>query len=173
MQRSTLSAVTSVFHSAREYLSPLLQESKFREHGVLTPEEFVAAGDYLCYKCPTWAWSAGDAKLKKDYLPDEKQYLVTRNVPCISRVKDLEYNESEETDQDDFLITHPNHENQSVADIDDAEKTKPAPVNDIPDIDDIPDLDEDMEGFGTVEHDDPAALEKDSEDKILRTRFVV
>lgn len=24
--------------------------------GVLTPEEFVAAGDQLVFRCPTWTW---------------------------------------------------------------------------------------------------------------------
>ena len=31
-----------------------LKDSKFLEKGVLTPEEFVLAGDHLCAKCGTW-----------------------------------------------------------------------------------------------------------------------
>ena len=31
-----------------------LKESKFLEKGVLTPEEFVVAGDNLTHKCSTW-----------------------------------------------------------------------------------------------------------------------
>jgi ubiquitin-like-conjugating enzyme ATG3 len=31
-----------------------LKDSAFLEKGVLTPEEFVAAGDHLCHKCNTW-----------------------------------------------------------------------------------------------------------------------
>ena len=30
------------------------KDSKFLEKGVLTPEEFVAAGDHLTHKCNTW-----------------------------------------------------------------------------------------------------------------------
>ena len=30
------------------------------QKGVLTPEEFVAAGDLLVDKCPSWSWEAGD-----------------------------------------------------------------------------------------------------------------
>ena len=83
--------ITSLFHSVREYWTPVLTDSKFRETGVVTPEEFAAAGDYLVFKCPTWHWESGDAAKIKDYLPKEKQYLVTRNVPCLMRVNQFEY----------------------------------------------------------------------------------
>jgi len=68
-----------------EYFTPLLKDSKFHETGVLTPEEFVAAGDHLAHHCPSWRWATGDAAAAKDYLPKEKQFLVTRNVPCYKR----------------------------------------------------------------------------------------
>jgi len=75
---------------AREWATPTLKESAFLERGVLTPEEFVKAGDELVYKCPTWSWESGDSKKIKNYLPADKQYLVTRNVPCQTRVSTLE-----------------------------------------------------------------------------------
>jgi hypothetical protein len=46
----------SLFHGVREYLTPVLTESSFESKGLLTPEEFVKAGDLLVYKCPTWRW---------------------------------------------------------------------------------------------------------------------
>ncbi len=33
-----------------------MQESKFKESGMITAEEFVVAGDHLVYHCPTWSW---------------------------------------------------------------------------------------------------------------------
>lgn len=89
----------------------VLKDSKFLEKGVLTPEEFVLAGDQLTYKCPTWrydlstsnviSWEGGLDKLKNKNLPENKQFLVsiqlvsyheqiTRNVPCSKRIKDLQ-----------------------------------------------------------------------------------
>ncbi|RLN87576.1 hypothetical protein BBJ28_00005875 [Nothophytophthora sp. Chile5] len=47
----------SLFHGVREYLTPVLTASSFEDKGLLTPEEFVKAGDLLVYKCPTWRWS--------------------------------------------------------------------------------------------------------------------
>ncbi|KAK1931802.1 Autophagy-related protein 3 [Phytophthora citrophthora] len=82
----------SLFHGVREYLTPVLTESSFEEKGLLTPEEFVKAGDLLVYKCPTWRWESGEPSLRRPYLPENKQFLVTRNVPCRRRVTSLEQN---------------------------------------------------------------------------------
>jgi len=67
-----------------------LKESKFLEKGLLTPEEFLLAGDTMVGKCPTWEWaSAADGKVD-DKMPADKQYLVTKKVPCPNRIKDIE-----------------------------------------------------------------------------------
>ncbi|KAJ3100164.1 E2-like enzyme [Phlyctochytrium planicorne] len=122
----------ALFHSFREYLNPLLKNSKFRETGVLTPEEFVAAGDFLVYKCPTWQWAGGQPSKRRDYLPEDKQYLITRNVPCLKRVKALEYNAAEEDAEEElgdgeggWVATHKNRKETDagvIGDIDEMDE---------------------------------------------------
>ncbi|EFN54110.1 hypothetical protein CHLNCDRAFT_36301 [Chlorella variabilis] len=87
----------STYKSAAEAVLPARSQSAFKEKGVLTPEEFVAAGDYLVHTCPTWSWEAGDAKKARPFLPPTKQFLITRNVPCLRRAAAVEeYGEKEE-----------------------------------------------------------------------------
>ncbi|ESW97715.1 hypothetical protein KL918_003093 [Ogataea parapolymorpha] len=85
----------STFSSLREYLTPISHKSTFTDTGEITPEEFVAAGDYLVYKFPTWQWSPAPESKKRDFLPNDKQFLVTRHVPSYVRAADYEHTEKE------------------------------------------------------------------------------
>ena len=83
----------NLLHSAldkvRDRYAPISRTSTFRSTGQITPEEFVAAGDYLVYKFPSWSWSdASSAARRVNYLPEGKQFLVTRGVPCHRRLDD-------------------------------------------------------------------------------------
>eukprot|EP00300_Choanocystis_sp_HF-7_P027993 c33330_g1_i1.p1 GENE.c33330_g1_i1~~c33330_g1_i1.p1 ORF type:complete len:347 (+),score=81.39 c33330_g1_i1:52-1092(+) len=115
--------MTQFFNGVREYLTPVLRESRFDTEGVLTPEEFVQAGDLLVYTCPTWKWESGERELQKSYLPPHKQYLVTRNVPCEQRASALHTGLNSEltlmldengSNEDAWVDTHVQGEDQSV-----------------------------------------------------------
>lgn len=88
--------------------------SAFKEKGVLSVDEFVTAGDNLISKCPTWQWEAGEPSKRKSYLPQNKQYLITRNVPCLRRAASVaeEYEAAggevliDDEDNDGWLATH-------------------------------------------------------------------
>lgn len=80
--RSTLDAV-------RDKYAPVSHTSTFRSTGQITPEEFLIAGDFLVYKFPTWSWSDASHPSKRvSYLPENKQFLVTRGVPCHRRLNE-------------------------------------------------------------------------------------
>lgn len=112
---------------------------------------------------------------------------MTRNVPCLSRVAQLQDvnlpDDVDEKDVDDgFLLagqSSQSNQNQQIQDLDQAtEKLKNTNIQEpkegeILDLDEIPDLDDDLEGFGTVEQPfDPATLVVSADqDNILRTRY--
>nr|CAG4634964.1 EOG090X0AKX [Alona affinis] len=110
--QNVINTVKGTALGVAEYLTPVLKDSKFKETGVLTPEEFVKAGDHLVHHCPTWQWSSGDESKIKPYLPKDKQFLLTRNVPCYKRCKQMEYTDQEKiVNPDDgeggWVDTHP------------------------------------------------------------------
>lgn len=186
---SLLSSAASTFRNLREQLAPIPKTSAFSEKGTLTPEEFVAAGDLLVAKCPTWQWAAGEKDKKKDYLPMEKQYLITKSVPSLRRAAELETEAGERVvsgegddangaEEEQWVETHVGHaaKERVVTEIEDIVE-EPAKKDsnteqERPADDEIPDIDEEdllAADSGVVEVADPAAL-KQGEDNIVRTR---
>jgi len=168
-------------------LSSPLSVSKFLEEGVLTPDEFVKAGDLLVYKCPTWTWEAGESSKAVSYLPKDKQFLRTRNVPCLMRVTALEKSAYEAKDQEididgdeGWVETHLGYKgDEEIPEIgvepteknEDKEKQSSSTNSKKKSDEDIPDMDD----FGveeTEEEEDPTILtvSKESESNTLRTR---
>lgn len=170
-----------IFHSAREYLTPVATVSNLAESGCLTPEEFVQAGDFLVYKCPTWQWASGDKSKRRPYLPADKQYLITKNIPCLGPVADIENTTSyvdeqilagDDVDGEDWTVTTKKTSSKSAD-------------NDfgIEDIDDISDIGEHIENDVKIEkinetHDknddrkpitsvNIESIKKDNEDTLL------
>lgn len=48
-------------------------KSQFYEKGILTPQEFIEAGDKLIHINPMWKWGkASKPSRKNTYLPEEK-----------------------------------------------------------------------------------------------------
>ncbi|MCO5595974.1 hypothetical protein L7F22_050026 [Adiantum nelumboides] len=55
--------IYKAFKGAVERVTPPRTVSAFKEKGVLTPDEFVVAGDNLVGKCPTWSWPSSRLNL--------------------------------------------------------------------------------------------------------------
>lgn len=151
--------------------------SRFIEEGKIIPDEFVKAGDFLTFKCPTWTWESGEAGRAVPYLPRDKQYLVTRKVPCMMRAKayqksaNMDYKPVNFEDDDGWFAP-----DSGAAGSDDeldeipSGATTTQQTNSVDDEDDDSDI-PDMEDFDeeNLEEDDPAAANID-DDNILRTR---
>lgn len=86
----------------------------------------------------------GDPSKARDYLPADKQYLLTRGVPCLRRATSLAYTDADEdaerllsfadssnpgTEADEWVETHTGRK----ANVDSA--ANPGVIDDIPDLD--------------------------------------
>jgi len=168
--QDTWNKIKAVGLDVAESLTPVLKHSKFRETGVLTPEEFVIAGDHLVLTCPTWSWQSGESDKIKDYLPKEKQFLVTKQVPCHKRCKDIQYSgKFEKVIEDDgpegdggWVDTH-----HGVSTEEAEEKTEVQAASEVVEEDDDDEIC-DMEDF---EDDDDLVIQTDKLDlNIEKTR---
>jgi ubiquitin-like-conjugating enzyme ATG3 len=138
----------SKYKSVAEYFIPVKTSSSFQEKGVLTPEEFVGAGDLLVNTHPSWAWRAPtDPARATPFLPPAKQFLLLQAAPCLRRATALNVEGEEENVEDGWTDTH---KDRRAADEEVGEMPNPAaasstsPGAGAPDEDDDP---PDMETF--------------------------
>ncbi|XP_044468128.1 autophagy-related protein 3 [Mangifera indica] len=170
--------------------------SAFKEKGVLSVSEFILAGDNLVSKCPTWSWESGEPSKRKSYLPAEKQFLITRNVPCLRRAAFIEEEYEgaggevlvDNEDNDGWLATHgkPKDKLDDDDNLPSMEALEISRNNTVQSIsnhfggeeeeEDIPDMSEYEEPNSLIEAD-PATLQptyfvahEPDDDNILRTR---
>ncbi|CCH58041.1 hypothetical protein TBLA_0A02420 [Henningerozyma blattae CBS 6284] len=81
--------IRSKLSSWREYWTPVTNTSTFQTTGQITPNEFVKAGDYLTSMFPTWYWNKATNDVSfRDFLPKDRQFLVSRKVVCNKRAPD-------------------------------------------------------------------------------------
>jgi len=158
-----------------EFLTPVLKESKFQETGVLTPEEFIAAGDHLVHQCPSWQWAVGDEACIKDYLPADKQFLITKNVPCYKRCKQMEYRGEELVlDSDDpeggWVDTHHGQQKDEVESAVAEMTLEDAAAVEGDDDDEAVDMDDFVDQGGLEEDTNTITVEEAKGGEILSTR---
>ncbi|EIE25975.1 autophagocytosis protein, partial [Coccomyxa subellipsoidea C-169] len=181
-------AIHTAFKSAAERVLPVRSESGFKTHGVLTPDEFVRSGDYLVRTCSTWSWEAGDPAKSKDWLPKDKQYLVTRKVPSNKRASELEQygmraeanTMVEDAEQDGWVAPPATQDTRDAEEIPSSHPESAAgpsveartnPEDDIPDIDDL-ELEDDEAEKDEAMLPQAAAITSPGadQDHIMRTR---
>ncbi|XWS45855.1 hypothetical protein CRYUN_Cryun14cG0015200 [Craigia yunnanensis] len=187
--------IHEAFKGTVERLTGPRTVSAFKEKGILSVSEFILAGDNLVSKCPTWSWESGEPSKRKSYLPSEKQYLITRNVPCLRRAASVEeeYEAAggevllDNEDNDGWLATHGkpkdrNNVEENLPSMETLEIKQNETVRSIPsyfggeDEEDIPDMTDYEEADNVIETDAATlqstylvAQEPDG-DNILRTR---
>ncbi|KAF8073057.1 PXM16 [Scenedesmus sp. PABB004] len=160
-------AAALLYKQTAEKVLPPRSQSAFEDKRVLTPAEFVAAGDYLVRACPTWSWETGDPAKARSFFPIGKQFLVTRRVPCLSRAAELErYDPGSEFalagDDDGWVATHQDPQADAAAagareelpDLDERDDAPSASHAGTRGDDEVPDISE----LELADPDDEAAL---------------
>lgn len=107
--------------------------------------------DVGSYQCLTRCYrEAGETTRARDYLPADKQYLITRGVPCLRRATSLAYNEDErllsfgelsaKKGEDEWVETHSGRPHAG-------EDGEERVIDEIPDADEHDELSHGMSGL--------------------------
>lgn len=120
--------MASLLKNVADYLTPVLSSSQFAASGVLTPAEFELSGDQLVHTVRTWKWESAPRHAIKDYLNANKQYLITRNVPCLCRATQYGLQAADEQlveegsgGEEGWLSTHTGTSSETADDIEQAD----------------------------------------------------
>lgn len=100
-----LNSLQTAFQAARAALTPVATSSSFLDTGMLTPDEFVTAGDHLCNQMRLWRWARSEPGYAKEYLPPDRQFLVLKGAICHQRAREIEGEGVTETAEDGDWIT--------------------------------------------------------------------
>ncbi len=83
-------SLQTAFQAARAALTPVATSSSFLDTGMLTPDEFVTAGDHLCNQMRLWRWARSEPGYDKEYLPPDRQFLILKGAICHQRAREME-----------------------------------------------------------------------------------
>ncbi|KAJ5071611.1 ubiquitin-like-conjugating enzyme atg3 [Anaeramoeba ignava] len=151
-------------------ISGPLKKSALLDKGVITPEEFVIAGDFLTYVSKTWKWQPAKPGLSKSYLPEDKQFLLTEKIPSTKRAIDLVNMCVENLLEDDWVSPDFSKIQDDEVIVDESKNTKPeiksesqSEAESDSDIPEAEDFDDDI----LIQTKDDAEL---SQDLILQAR---
>ncbi|SCO71811.1 autophagy-related protein 3, putative [Plasmodium vivax] len=124
--------IGDTYRKVYSYFKPITNSSSFVKNGTLTPAEFVDAGDFLVHKFRTWEWQDVDTNRRVPHLPEGKQFLLTKNVACKQRIKDLSYIMRDvKTVENDWLLPSYEEENNAT-DIDEYMRHLEPPPRSVP-----------------------------------------
>lgn len=162
----------STVNTIRDKYTPVSNKSTFRKTGQITPDEFVAAGDYLVFKFPTWQWAAAESEAQRaTHLPADKQYLVTRNVPCHRRLDDnfagdAGHEEAVVGDGDDFKYKGQGDDDDGWLRTGGLSSSQPLKAREVRTVDDagnVGDIEDDDEIPDMEDEDDDEAIIRDAD----------
>ena len=88
-----MTSVLGSLRRAREWAYLQLTSSAFLEKGVLTPEEFVTAGDELVFLWPTWEWQSSSSQQKKKGVSATRQAILDHGQRPVSESRVVAGNE--------------------------------------------------------------------------------
>jgi ubiquitin-like-conjugating enzyme ATG3 len=71
-----------------EKVIPTLKDNNFSKTGMLTPDEFVEAGNYLIKNNSSWKWYGNITNKKMNFLPNDKQMLINNGIKC-NKIKNI------------------------------------------------------------------------------------